>query len=83
MDNTTGAIVPHNFLELVDLLQHEPRVFPMMYWDERFNVLRLYTKDCSYYSDFVDTRLSILRENETNEIIGVEFWMEHPPIVRL
>ena len=73
------------FISLDDLLCRlpEPHTRPIIFYDKDMKVLRLYTKDCSHYEQWIDQTLSIYKDNETDEIVGMAFFMPEPPVVSL
>lgn len=74
---------PNKFLSLDDLLNGEVKPKAVVYYQENMRLLFVQIRDCSHYSDYVDNRLSILRDNTTNEIVGIQLWLEDAPVVHL
>jgi hypothetical protein len=71
------------FLSLDDLLNGDTSPPAKVFYLDKMKTLFVTIRDCSHYSDYVDNRLSILRDNETKEIVGIELFLEDPPIVHL
>ena len=47
---------------------------PVAWYNQDGDIIEAVWEDCSYYAEYLNPQITLLRSNKTKEIVGVEIW---------
>lgn len=74
--NTGLRMSTPEFMEYLDKLAQQPRppFKPLAVYNETGDIIEVHWKECDYVAHWLNHQVTILKERETNEIVGCQIW---------